>query len=206
VLLGLLLGGCPNPGGAFDDFAGRIPDAAVVVQPDVPPFETIPDVSGTYLTGLTNTILAGAPGPIQLLSTQTVDKSSGKYMLSVSLQPLDKDTRLPVGPPIPYAPVEVAADGTFDASILSLTIPKEANTLTPVDIVADHVVIHGQILGEYGHCGTLSGNVTAPPIGKLEDLMSTYGAIRVAPGTTGTNLPPPAKSCATTTAPPDAGP
>src|SRR5262249_42379631 len=197
VLLVVLFGACVDPEQRFNDYASRIVDARVVVQPDVPPFETIPDVSGTFLTGLTADILAGGPRPIPFLSTQTVDKRSGKYMLTLSLQPLDKTTRLPVGSPIGYAPVEVAANGSFNASVASLTIPAAANTLAPIDIVADSIVIHGQILTANAHCGTLDGNVTSPAIGSLAAQHTTYGAIRVAPGTMGNALPPPPKNCAT---------
>ncbi len=208
VLLGLVLGACPNPEAQFDDFAARIPDASPPIQPDVPPFETIPDVSGTFLTGLTNDLIVGAGAqPVQFLSTQTVDKSSGKYMLTLSLQPLSVTTRLPVGSPIAYAPIEVAANGTFMATVATLTVPAEADPLPGNlgPIVATDVVIKGQILSADAHCGTVEGTVTAPIPADLKMYHTTYGAIRVDASTTGTNLPPPPKDCATSIPTPDAG-
>jgi hypothetical protein len=207
VLLVVLLGACPDPEGAFNDFGNRIPDAAVIVQPDSPPFENIPDVSGTFLTGLTNDlIIATSSPPVQFLATQTVDKSGGKYMLTLSLQPLSVATREPVGSAIAYAPVEVADNGSFTATVGSLTVPAEADPLPGNlgPIVASNVVIHGQIRSADAHCGTVDGMVSMPVPTDLGTSHTTYAGIRVQPGTTGSDLPPVVKDCAGLS--PDAGP
>jgi hypothetical protein len=193
ALLGVLLAGCPDPGGEFDDFVNKIPDAPVTIEIDAPPVEVIPDVSGTFLIGLTNTLLTQ---PIQFLATQTVDMTGGGYRVTLSFQPLHKVTRLPVGSPAVFGPVDVSDTAQFTANLPgTLTIPAEANTLIDLPIVANTVVIAGRILSTDLHCGTLDGNVTAPVVIDLSEAVTTYAGIRVPPGTMGTALPPPQVKC-----------
>jgi hypothetical protein len=195
-VLGILLAGCPNPEGEFNDFVSRIPDAPVVVHVDAPPLIDGPlaDVSGTFLIGLTNVLLT--TGPVQFVATQTVDMTGGGYKVTLSFQPLDKTTRLAVGTPAVFGPVDVSSSGNFMATLPGeLTIPAEADPLSLGAIVAHDVVITGRILTADRHCGTLDGTVTAPLPADLGDTMTTYGAIRVAPGTIGSALPPPEVKC-----------
>src|SRR5262245_50227458 len=192
----LLLGGCPDPAGELQAFVERLPDATVVVMADAPVVDVVPDVSGPFLSGLPNDLLS-ASGPIRFLSTQTVDMSGGMYKVTLSFQPLDKTTYLPVGDPAAFPPVMVSkTTGEFDVSLSGmLTIPAAANTLLPAPIVAQNVQVHGRIVSKDRHCGTLTGMVTMPVPADLAVVHTTYGAIRVDPGTTGTNLPPPEIKC-----------
>ena len=195
LLGGMLLAGCPDPEGEFNDFTSRIPDAPLAVDAAPLVDGPIADVSGTFLIGLTNDLLAGVM-PIQFLATQTVDRTGGGYRVTLSFQPLDKTTRLAVGAPAVFGPVDVSTNGEFTANLPGeLTIPAEANTLLPQPIVANTVVIVGRISTADFHCGTLDGNVTQPVVIDLGASHTTYGAIRVPPGTMGSALPPPVVKC-----------
>jgi hypothetical protein len=146
---------------------------------DAPMLDVIPDVSGTFLIGLTNDLLAGTM-PIRFLSTQTVVNTGGTYKVTLSFQPLDKTTLLPVGTPANFPEVTVGQTGEFTVALPGeLVIPAEADTLTQAAIVSNGVVVHGRITSEDNHCGTLEGNVTAPIPADLAAQHTTYGAIRV---------------------------
>jgi hypothetical protein len=197
LLGGMLLAGCPDPEGEFNDFTSRLPDGPPGVHVDAAPLVDGPiaDVSGTFLIGLTNDLLA-AVNPIQFLATQTVDMTGGGYRVTLSFQPLNKTTRLAVGAPAVFGPVDVSTNGEFTANLPGeLTIPAEANTLLVAPIVANMVVIVGRISTADFHCGTLDGNVTQPVVIDLGESHTTYGAIRVPPGTMGTALPTPVVRC-----------
>lgn len=190
--LGFLLGGCPDPGGAFDDFVSRVPTADGGVTADAPKLDMLPNVQGTFLVGLVNTALTM---PIRFLSTQTVTETSTSYKVNLSLQPLNKDTLAPVGTPAVFSNVDVNLEtGEFTASLPGmLTIPAEANTLLPAPIVAEDVVIHGRLTSVDGYCGTLEGHVISPLELDLKQAMTTFGAVRTTSASP--PFPAPATKC-----------
>jgi len=185
-VLGVLLAGCPDPEGEFNDFAGRVPTGGM---PDAPP-GTLADISGTFLAAVTVPNVIPAGKSIQFISTQTLSGTQPGAMLTVTLQALRLPPDLtPVGAPVTLGPTPVNAAGQFEAaSSVQVTFPMEANPIGSV-VMVDNLVIRGTIRNVDLHCGTVGG--TVPNLGNLDlaAFGTTYGAIRAAPGT------PPVVAC-----------
>lgn len=188
--------GCVDPRGRFDEFADRTPVVDAGVRVDAPVLTMLPDVTGTFLVGLT---IAFAPArPVQLISTQTL--TAGK--LSLHLRFLRQSDRAIIEEnPIDIPAVDVDSTGAFVIQIAELRIPKAANPLMN-DAVAQNVVLGGMIKSKDAFCTTVTGMVIEPAQESLDG--STVGAIRIPDGASGNALPPPVGSCAGLSTP-DAG-
>ena len=191
-VLGILVAGCPDPEGEFNDFTSRVPTTEDIDAPT----GTIADVSGTFLAAVTvpNVFQAGAS--IQFISTQTLSGTEPGAMLTVTLQALKLPPDLTeVGAPVVLGPTAVNALGQFEAgSSIQVTFPLEANPLGTV-VLVDNLVIKGTIRNAALHCGTVGG--TVPNLGNLDlaAFGTTYGAIRITAGTIGPDLPDPVVKC-----------
>jgi hypothetical protein len=186
------IAGCPDPAARFDDFISRVPDAKVEEpEPDAPPLEELPDVSGEFLVGVAPVVAPDAT--LRFISTNVMTMNGdGTATLDISLQPLRVNNGMPVGDPVALNDVPVSTSGTFTASFDDIFVEGEANPLTGSDIVAD-VILIGTIRNQDLYCGEVDGMVKQPSQLPLDG--STFGAIRVAPGTVGPDLPAPVVEC-----------
>ncbi|HTM20172.1 MAG TPA: hypothetical protein VL172_06690 [Kofleriaceae bacterium] len=193
-----LTAGCVSPKDRFDEFNDRVIDAAPVVIVDGTPLAQIPDVTGEFLQGYSPVFAPAAS--IQFRTTvgyMAVSDTSGR--LDMSAQPLDADTREPVGDPVVTNDTVVNEAGEF-AAIVQGNVDGAANPITGSDLVLD-IVLHGIIRNTDLFCGTVTGNIT-----NLDLVLdgSTFGSIRIADDTATADLPPPLVACPDET--PDAGP
>lgn len=188
ILAALVVSGCVDPKGNFDEFSDRVVDAAA--RPDAPPLGSIPDVTGQFYVAL-----SPAPTPTLLfryIATTVVEQGPDGYTLDLSLQPLDRDTFEPVGDPQVSNDVEVTEAGTFEAFFPDTVIPARANPVSGQELTAD-VTLIGQLRSEDLYCGDVDGMVKTPLTLALDG--STFGAIRIEEGTTGMDLPEAVAQC-----------
>jgi hypothetical protein len=188
ILAALVFPGCVDPKGNFDDFSDRVVDAAA--RPDAPPIGEIPDVTGEFYLSL-----SPAPTPTLLfryIATTVLEEGPSGYTIDLSLQPLDRDTLEPVGDPQISDDVPVSEAGTFEAYFPDTIIPGRANPVSGQTLTAD-VTLVGQLRNEDLYCGDADGMVKSPLTLALDG--STFAAIRVEEGTTGTDLPEPVAQC-----------
>jgi hypothetical protein len=185
-----VLGGCPDPQGRFDDYVSKVPDAAIVITYDAPPLNEIPDITGTFLLAIK---VSFVPNPIQAIATVTMTKTGATAKASFHIQYLDTEMRMLVAAPlVDLADVQINDAGSFTVDVGTLEIPMAANPLG-VDATAESVTLPGQIQTKDVFCGTVTGMVTKPTPAALTG--STFAAIRVQPGQTGTQLPSPQLKC-----------
>jgi hypothetical protein len=182
-----LFAGCPDPQGRFNEFGSRFADAGSA--PDAG--GVVADISGTFLYALF-VPAAGALKPAQALATVTLT-SLDPPTATLAIQFLTIDGRIPVGDTATYSNVAVSAVGTFTINVTRLVIDSTATELG-ADVIAENVVISGEIKSTDFFCGTLSGMVTAPVALDLSG--TTFGARRVVAGQTGSDLPTAILDCA----------
>ncbi len=193
VTLALLLGACVDAHGRFDDFTERVVDAQTNrIDGSGGLFE----IDGEFLL----TILPGFD-PNHFLrfavtSDITIDGTSGT--LSLTVQPLaaercdEGNGGNEVGDPIEAADLPVDEGGSFELTHDGVMVTMLANDVSCSDIVAN-LVLNGLIKDEDTFCGDVSGRVLTTG-SNLDG--STFGAIRIDPGTRGdANLPEPLKAC-----------
>lgn len=186
-----LLVGCVDAKKSYDDFASRVVDANTSM-PDHAFFTSIPDVTGHFL-------LAAKPKGINADILFVADytllaNEDGTAKLTYAASALTAtDHTISAGPPaapqFSATDMHVSIDGTFNAP-LSGTLPGDANPVIANNSIVVDGVKHGQIMTTDLICGTLTG--TAGPL-SLDG--STFAAIRIAPGTVGTELPTPVDAC-----------
>lgn len=191
-------GGCVDPGGTFDDFQERVVDAAS--RPDARSIDEIPDVTGEFYMGL-------RPGPtpslpFRFLATTVLHQDASGATLDLSMLSLDRETFEPVGAPNAVEGVVVSDSGEFTAVFIDVVIPARANPVSGQELTAD-VTLIGQLRTEDLYCGDAEGMVNSPFTLSLDG--STFAAIRVAPGTTGMDLPELVGECPASIDDPDAG-
>jgi hypothetical protein len=200
----LAVNACVDPGGRFEDFVHRLPDGAVVNKADAPPVTTVPDISGTFLFSIYVALFPGL-APIQAIATTTLKPatSGASPKLDIQIDFLNVDDRSLLGSgSITVKDVAVNGQtGEFTVMLDKLVIPAMANALH-ADATATNVSIPGSIKTANAWCGTVEGFVQ-PQNADLHG--STFGAIRVSAGQTGTQLPGPAVNCAQATAARDGG-
>jgi len=185
-----LLAGCPNPNSEFDEFVQRqaMQDLSVNM-PDQGPSKIF-DVTGHFLLAVSTTLSPGMP--LQFVSDVTLTKTGDTATISIQAQALRVDTRTPTGNIITVAAQPVAADGTFSLPFGSTMVSGDANPITGSDIVAD-LTLKGVTRSTNRLCGNITGMVLMPIA--LDLAGSTWGAIRIAPGTIGSALPAPDATC-----------
>ena len=189
------LGACVSPADRFDEFAERVVDAqANTIDGSGGLFE----IDGEFLLALVPSFAVNNTLRFIVTADITIEGDSGT--LDLEIQPIKVDRcepagngGEPVGDPLETTGVAVSEVGGFEITHDGAMVTAEANDVTCGDIVADLVLI-GQIRSADMFCGDVTGRVTAPLPNDLEG--STFGAIRIEPGTTGDDdLPEPLKAC-----------
>ena len=185
----LALAGCPDPEGRYNEFANRVPDAPIVIMPDAPKLNMIPDISGTFLYSIFVSLFPQA-APLESIATITVHQGP-PLTADIHIQWLTYTGHNPIDRlQADYPGQTVDETGTFTVSVPALTIPGEAGFLGN-DVTATDVHLVGMIKTANFFCGTVDGTaLTASLAG------STFGALRIQAGQSGSQLPPPLDSCA----------
>jgi hypothetical protein len=197
VLLAAAPLGCVDPGKRFDDFDRRVIDADLGgVQCE----GALRNISGEFFTSIS---ISFAPEDVlEFVSTVDMTSEGGAGTASFSIQPLvtadpqceapEEDIRTPVGDPLVAEDVAVDGAGAFEIEFEGATVPGLANPISCGDILAD-ITLTGIIRSPDQWCGAASGMVMLPIQATLEG--STFGAVRVDPGTEGADLPDPQPAC-----------
>jgi hypothetical protein len=198
------LAGCVDPGKRFDDFDRRVIDADVGgVECD----GALRNINGQFLITL-------APGfspdsLLQFIATVEMSSDGDGGTAAFSFQPIFSavcdppagEERTPVGDPLEVDGVELSGAGAFEFTFDNARVDERANSVSCRPILAD-ITLTGIIRSPDEWCGDGSGMVVAPTSASL--VGSTFGAIRIAPGTVGDDLPDPQPACAAC-GEPDAG-
>jgi hypothetical protein len=187
------LGACVDAHSRFDDFTEHVIDA----QADrVDGSGGLFEIDGEFLLAILPSISPNSTLKFVVTADITIDGSSGS--LDLTIQPLaaekcdEGNGGNEVGDPIEVTGLAVDQGGSFELSQDGVTVTSLANDVTCTDIVAN-LVLNGLIKDENMFCGDVSGRVTTTG-SNLEG--STFGAIRIEPGTRGdANLPDPLKAC-----------
>ena len=191
VIFGL---GCVDAREPFDDFAGRIIDAGAGNQTDAAPLEEIPDITGTFLMGMS---AVTAPDRIAQFAAETTytDNGDGTGTVSIALQPLHTATREPVGDPVVMdgSMAPVANTGEFSATFEGL-LPADANPITGTNLRV-RITMSATIKSVDLFCGPLDGDVIAPVPSSIDG--SSFAAIRIDPDSAPADLPPVIGECPT---------
>ena len=177
------LGGCVDPDGGFDDFLGRIPDAAVV--PDGEILASIPDISGRFLVGMSPSIAPDAH--LLFIAENTLTINQDGAVLDTSLTALDFTTKMPVGDTQRLAGIEVSMAGQFTATFTDVTVPGVANPITGSTLFLSTTSFLATIRTADLYCGDITGMVTSPA--PIDLAGSTFAAIRVSADAIGNQLP-----------------
>jgi hypothetical protein len=185
----LLLAGCPDPQGQFDEFTNRqaMLDLSANVDMSLPP-SMIYDINGTFLAAVSTMLSPTMPLQFKLDVTMTM-QADGTALVNMVVTPLSVGSRNPVGTPVNFTGGVVNRDGTFSFNFGTVMVPGAANPITGSDITVTNFTLQGVIRSQNRFCGNATGKVTSPI---MYDLMgAVWGAIRV----TGATLPAPDYSC-----------
>lgn len=142
----------------------------------------LPDISGEFLMALATPL--DPTLPLQFIATFDFVAAGMGGTVDVELQPLALDQgssttpRTFFGPPLMFAGIPVAADGTFSINVGALAIAAETNPIVLIDAQAQNVVMDAQILDADDVCGTVTGDLVFPIMSPLAG--TTLGATRVA--------------------------
>jgi len=171
LTLGLAaLAGCPDPQGQFDAFGERY--AAIHDQGGAATggggsaecsAPAVGEADGKYLFTLSANL---SPEKAFALDVTMVTKEGADgLLLDLELQPLSKDDqKTPVGDPLVYSDLEVAADGSFDWDLGAVvTLIGAANPVTGADVETS-LGIQGDLCSNSPDfvCGSATGIVTKP--------------------------------------------
>lgn len=183
-------------GDGTPDAAVETPDAAVVT-PDAAVGGGDPaDIAGSFLLSIQTPL----GGPLRLIADVEYTAAGEGGTADFTFQPIvatncdEKTGGQPAGDPVTVTGVTINADGTFELALDDVTVDGSANAIIcDAEIQAD-LVVTGGVNDADLNCGTISGMVTAPVMAPLDG--STFGAVRVEPGTVGdANLPTPVIEC-----------
>lgn len=192
----LLASSCVSAKKVFDDFDDRV-GTRDGGGSDGAELSEIPDISGEFFLVIDPVPIS--PGNLlRFIATVELDLAADNRTatMALTIQPIDVANGDLVGQPIPFQGIAINRAGRFTVPLETENdaIPGEANPVTGSDIGVD-----GELAGELREgnadlfCGTASGNVV--PTGTAID-GSTFGAIRITPGTVGNaNLPEPVAAC-----------
>ena len=199
--LTLSLTGCPDPEGAFEDFATRYDDihkgtggsggGAGGGEACTPATEG--ELDGHYMFTISARLSPKKAFALDATFT-THDDGAGGLTADLDLQPLSKDDQTtPVGTVLSFTNLPVGADGNFTWDFGMVTLPGVANPITGSDVVTT-LVLTGQLCaGDRAGfvCGEATGTITEP---LMADLSPGSGfTMQAADGGT---LPPPVINCA----------
>ncbi len=196
---------CVDPEGKLDDFSERVIDAGEDEDVDAAAVDDIPDATGTYLAAFIPSLLPSET--VQFLAEVEVEDDGEDPTLSISMQPLDTDTREPVGDEA--SAEDVSIDGAARFSAVLAEFPPDSEGCdpepdNPVVIPADASPVGSELALTVTLSGAivtdelLCGDVEAVEFGTLgcEDLDgSTFGMIRVDDDVDPADLPEPLGSC-----------
>lgn len=193
MTLAAALGACVDPEGKFDEFNQRVVDATTN---QIDGSGGLFEIDGEFLLSIGPSIAPNSTLRFAVTSDITIDGTAGT--LSLSFQPLASENcdegngGNEVGEVIEASDLPVDEGGAFNLTTEGVALSRLANDVTCSDIVAD-LVLDGLVKSEDMFCGDVSGRVVTTG-SNLEG--STFGAIRIEPGTRGdANLPEPLKAC-----------
>ena len=152
----------------------------------------LPDISGTFLMSLSTTLDPAKPILFYTEITMTNNDEEGTALVDFSATPLTVAELTPVGDPLVSVDVQVSNAGEGAAPFAG-PIDGAANPIVPDNELEVDIVAHFLIYDEDFYCGDITGGVTRPtpiPLGG-----STVGAVRIAEGTLGEDLPVPVYAC-----------
>lgn len=159
-------------------------------EPPALPTETAAfDVAGSHLLTLAPVIW-----PAKVLSFRADAVVHGDR-LDLTFQPLDDETKLPVGMPWTATGVALSADGRFTADFGTQAVPLAAYRYLSDPVLTVHeFVLTGVTTSADGFCGSVAGYAQVfgvSPAYRIRLEGSTFGAVRIG----GSALPAPATSC-----------
>jgi hypothetical protein len=193
VTLAISLAGCVDAHNRFDEFTERVVDAQAN---RIDGSGALAEINGEFLLTIQPSFDANHFLKFVVTSEITIDGDTGS--LDLSVQPLaaercdEGNGGNEVGDPIVANDLAVDVNGAFELQQDGLMVTMLANDVTCTDIVAN-LVLNGLIKSEDLYCGDVSGRVTTTG-SNLDG--STFGAIRIEPGTRGdANLPESVKAC-----------
>lgn len=166
LVLGVVLGGCPDPEGQFDEFEKRqaaLGDGGSDTGGAPACLPTIEgEADGDYLFALSASL---DPPKAFALAGALVTHAGEPLTVDLNLQPLAKEDRMtPVGDPLVFTGLPVNADGTFEWDLGDIVLVNAANPISEFDVSAT-VQLHGGLCGgdNLGFiCGDVTGVVTEP--------------------------------------------
>jgi len=185
----ILLSGCTDAAGRFDEFGKRITDAAPP-EPDAAPIEQLPDINGYFLMSIAVYFIPEKPILFYQENVFTAN-DDGTGVVDVTVTPLTVADRQPIGDPLVSEGVVVSNAGTGAAHFVGV-IPGPANPISGMQIELD-CTAHFTIKSENFSCGDVTGSVTRPTLIDVEG--STMGSVRIAEDTYGEDLPDPVAAC-----------
>lgn len=192
-LVALFSIGCVNASSKFDEFGGRVIDATASDAFD----GALANIEGEHFLSV-HPNGSGAPLLVIAIVENFVESPAGATA-DFAFQPLTVDNlgREETGDPLLEPGVEIDVDGSFSMPIMG-ELPGDSNPLTGQDIDAD-IVLEAVIVSEDLWCGSATGRANQLVLNES----TTFGAIRVAPGTRGAALPESLLRCPADS--PDAG-
>ncbi|MBL8744506.1 MAG: hypothetical protein JNK04_25535, partial [Myxococcales bacterium] len=166
LALGVVLSGCPDPEGQFDEFEKRqaaLGDGGSGTGGAPECLPTIEgEADGEYLFALSATL---DPPKAFALAGTLVTHAGDPLTVDLSLQPLAKEDQMTaVGDPLVYTDLPVNADGSFEWDLGDIVLVNAANPISEFDVAAT-VQLNGGLCGgdDLGFiCGNVTGVVTAP--------------------------------------------
>jgi hypothetical protein len=206
LILACAATGCVSPRDRFDEFGARVIDATLADRPE----GAFADITGEFLVGVATTLDPSLPLLFLATIDVEIDNGTGTGTGQFEFQPLEasrcpgNDGLVPVGDPFAIPDVEIEEDGGFQAGFTGM-LPGEANNVScstvRVEITFDAVIRSTEVW-----CGLIMGRVVTT---NTSINGSTFGAIRIEPGTLGDDLPDPLLQCPVPEEPdagvPDAG-
>lgn len=154
------------------------PKAGACPAPPLPPGEETFDVTGSHLLTVSPVIWPG--NPMFFRADVTVNASS----VDLSLQPLDIDSKEPVGATWEVSDVPFEADGSFVADFGKQELPHRAYPIVDADVGVpiESFILTGKTTSADGFCGALGGYaqfLTKSPADRINLDGSRFGAVRI---------------------------
>jgi hypothetical protein len=119
------------------------------------------DINDDYFLSLSVYVAPTKPA-VLLAHTKSVSVNGGPGF-SMVLQPLKvSDRKTPTGGKITINPTKINADGTFTISAGTITVPGDANPVTPGQDIVANVTLTGSFCQTDFVCGDATGMVSKP--------------------------------------------
>lgn len=198
----LVLAGCPDPEGRFDEFTDRTAGDRGIGGSGGGMAGGVADVNGTFFLGIDTVINRGKILRFDTAVTINVNPDgtcpAEGCLMGWEVQPVVPDPKprsncpdpgTPVGDLIVLTDIPVGNDGSFIANFGQQTVDGCANPISGGNILAN-LILTGNILGPDAMCGKVSGTVSQPVTGRLDG--SDFGMFRINEG----EFPAPAPNCA----------